>query len=361
MYLRIRSRNRTAHQFLERKISLPCRGVYRCGSTTPLNQIFSLEQINSSTPIIEINSIEGVKFSSDKILMKQQFDDYGVKTAKWYVPGADMSGDIHTPTAPFIIKRKNSSGGDRIYYAENDEQLVQTLREFGSDVTNYIVEHYYTFSREYRLHVDKFGCFCAHRKMLRNDATERWHRHHSNCVWIREDNEMFNKPNNWDDIVNAAQLARRSCHLDICSVDIKVSLTGDYIVLETNSASALGEETAAKYIEELKKIAESKLNGEVEDFSNGGSVQLTPEEQQAVSTVQSQANETPDVVTAEERIAECERVSPRQCPEFQLGMNWGICRQSNLLCKFINLNEPITFAEIEDDDEDDDDEEEDFD
>ena len=39
--------------------------------------------------------------------------------------------------------------------------------------------------------------------MLKSDAPEevRWYRNDAHCVWIMEDNESFDKPVNWDSIV----------------------------------------------------------------------------------------------------------------------------------------------------------------
>ena len=82
------------------------------------------------------------------------------------------------------------------------------------------MKKYYTYTREYRLHITKDGCFYACRKMLKRDAEED--RHDSNCVWIVEDNPEFNKPDNWNDIVSDCVKAMQSVGLDICAIDIKM-------------------------------------------------------------------------------------------------------------------------------------------
>ena len=51
--------------------------------------------------------------------------------------------------------------------------------------------------------------------MMKNDATESWYRHHTNIVWIKEENEHFNEANNWDEIVATYQKAREAIELDI--------------------------------------------------------------------------------------------------------------------------------------------------
>ena len=59
----------------------------------------------------------------------------------------------------------------------------------GKNLNNYIFEKYYTYSREYRLHVTNEGCFYTCRKMLKNGTPEnkRFQRHDDNCVWILQD------------------------------------------------------------------------------------------------------------------------------------------------------------------------------
>ena len=130
---------------------------------------------------------------------------------------------------------------------------------------SYIIEKYYNYSKEYRLHVTKDGCFYACRKMLKEDAEERWHRHDMNSVWIMEENPLFDKPSNWDSIVGECVKALNAVGLDIGACDVKVQsekgkrndFTPDFIILEINSAPSLGEVTAQKYIQKLSQIVES--------------------------------------------------------------------------------------------------------
>lgn len=251
MYLKIRSRNYSAN-LLRKQIVTDHPAVYRLGSFTPTSEIFP----NCKHPenIQEINTVEACKTSNDKYFMKLAFDEHNVKTAEWWMFD---NVDEFNENYPLIIKHRHSSKGRGIFYIEDAEEMTRFI-ESHDNLDNYIIERFYTYSREYRLHVDKLGCFLTHRKMLKSDATERWHRHHINTVWIKEDNEMFNKPDNWDDIVAECQKAIAAVGLDIGCVDIKVQNSQHenpkFIVLETNSAPALGEESAIKYINELKKL-----------------------------------------------------------------------------------------------------------
>lgn len=94
--------------------------------------------------------------------------------------------------------------------------------------------------------------------MLRDDAEERWHRHDNNSVWILEENELFDKPSNWDIIVAECVKAMTSVGLDISAIDIKVSKHAEpkFIILETNSAPSLGLITTEKYISKLQEIVD---------------------------------------------------------------------------------------------------------
>lgn len=257
MFLKVRSRNYSAN-LLRNQIEVTKPTVYRLGSFTPTNEVF--KHCKHPELIREINTVEACKTSNDKFLMKLAFAEHDVKTAEW--SGLNNPLFIEEFQGPYIIKHIHSSKGKGIYYIQNAEEMTEFINSHNSNLNNYIIEKYHKYVREYRLHVDKFGCFHANRKMLKNDATERWHRHHINTVWIREDNEMFDKPVNWDEIVAECQKAIAAVGLEIGCVDVKVQSNKqehpDFIILETNSAPALGEESAPKYINELKKIVNNE-------------------------------------------------------------------------------------------------------
>lgn len=393
MFLKIRSRNGSAAA-LRRQIVTTTRGVYRCGSLTPNNEIFTRQELRNG--IIEINTVEASRLSNNKTEMKKRFDQFGVATAAWDTienvirkVGADQTDEIFA--LPWIIKHNHSSRGEGIYFINTIEEF-QTFIQESNHRRNHIVEHYYTYTREYRLHVDKFGCFCANRKMLRNDATERWHRHHSNSVWIREDNELFQRPANWDLIVNEAQKARRALGLDICSVDIKVQGRPDnplFFILETNSGSALGEQTTPLYIQEVQRIVREKCNGINETFpqlddnveraaevttatnvETHPDVVLTDEEKQNVKTVETQGEKTIPKFSAESVTSESTKQQPTDCnKDFEAcshviwtGSKYGWCDLNDKPCPFFYIDTDWITSEHDDDDEDyDDDDDEEYD
>ena len=242
------------------------------GSTTPT------EKITKRKDYIEINSVNACAISGNKILMKERFTHGKIPTAIWFRL-TRRSVEYNKEEKKFfcskvncalnkynalIAKRYNSSGGKGIYLISTpddfhkfftDENFCNSNRK---ELENYIFEKYYTYSREYRIHVTKDGCFLADRKMLLDDATERWHRHENNSVWISENNELFDKPSNWNDIVNSCVNALKSVNLDIAAFDVKVQNSKHkypkWIILESNSAPGLGENSLEAYKETILHI-----------------------------------------------------------------------------------------------------------
>jgi carbamoylphosphate synthase large subunit len=231
--------------------------VVRLGSRTPMSVI--LPRADQSN-VIEINSIAGITNSRDKRLMKECFRRAEVKSANWWHM-SDPDILISVASYPAIIKQRGSHGGEGIFLINTQEELAEWVRTHGN-LSSYIIEEYKNFTKEYRLHVTKDGCFYTCRKMLKADATERWHRHDSNCVWIIEENPLFEKPSNWDSIVAECVKALNAVGLDTGACDVKVqsdkgkksSFIPDFIVMEINSAPSLASITTEKYLEKLSSM-----------------------------------------------------------------------------------------------------------
>lgn len=224
----------------------------------------------SKLKITELNSVEGVKNSSDKLKMKNCFREANSCTADWWTTnnsktfknGKDNSEiDITELSFPIVTKHRFGSRG-------NGNSLINSLEELqnwvkGKDLSKYIFEKYYKYTKEYRLHVNEDGCFYSCRKMLKQDTPdkEKWHRHDSNSVWILEDNPSFNKPSCWDKLVKDCVNTLKSLKLDFCAFDVKTQseTTKDgkkrkeveYIIIESNSAPSFGDITLEKYSEML--------------------------------------------------------------------------------------------------------------
>lgn len=252
-HLIVRSRNTSCKPLKEIVVSRPT--ILRLGSVTPTSKITKCKNP------IEINTAEACKLSGDKILMKSRFKHAKVNTAEYFTINAIYSHRVlHylEKWKTIIVKYKHSSQGNGIWLLQNEEDYYNWINEHCYDnPKHFVFEKYYTYSKEYRLHVTKDGCFCAARKMLKHDAEVRWHRHSNNSVWILEDNPMFDKPHSWNIITEHCVNALKSLKLDICCFDIKVQKNTNenpkFIILESNSAPALGEYTLQKYKEILCK------------------------------------------------------------------------------------------------------------
>lgn len=261
-HLIVRSRNLSCAPL--REIEVPYRVIYRMGSETSTNQIFR-KRIPMGAKILEINSPEACHVSGDKILMKHRFEKGRVRTAKWFTINKGDHNDERIrhylgKWDKIIAKHKHSSKGRGIYLITSYDEFLnfkESIKDNKYKIEDFVFERYYSYTREYRIHVTKDRYFYATRKVLINNAHDRWHRHANNSVFLNEDNPDFNRPANWDEIVEACIHALKALNLDIAAFDVKVAKDGKYIILESNSAPALGELGIEKYTEILNEIIEN--------------------------------------------------------------------------------------------------------
>ncbi len=264
--LNVRSRHPSHSPLKKMGIKLPFRSVVRFGSTWA----------GDGRPRVEINSANAVRTSADKQLMKAAFTQANVKTAMWL-----PTNQVTTPQSrqnwinqvgfPIVAKHIHGSRGTGNYLLKTQAELDAWLP--GKTLTNYIFEKFYDYNREYRLHVTKNGCFYTCRKMLKQDTPEnqRWFRNDSNSVWIVESNPQFDKPSNWNAIVQECIKALTAVGLDVGAIDVRVQSAKtakgtvrpnpEFIILETNSAPSFGEVTLAKYTETIPQLLIQKRNG----------------------------------------------------------------------------------------------------
>ena len=236
---------------------LPFRSVIRLGSTT-----------EAEAERIELNSIQSVKNSANKLLMKQCFMEGSVMTADWTDKVENISIISEDWKSPIVAKHIFGSRGNGNYKLDNQEQLEAWLT--GKDLSKYIFEKFYNYSREYRLHVTKNGCIYTNRKMLKSDTPEekRWFRNDSNSNWWVETNEGFDKPVNWDLVVSESVKALKAVGLDFGAVDLRIQSrldkkgnvreNPDFIVVEINSAPSFGEGTLEVYLQVLPELLKEK-------------------------------------------------------------------------------------------------------
>lgn len=250
-----------SHSPLRTKLpKLPYRSLIRLGSET----------VKNDKPRIEINSVQAVRNSASKLLMKKCFTQAGVKTADWYQGGEDLK-TWATERYPIIAKPIHGSRGNGICLIKTKEELTNWLN--GHNPSHYVIEKYYNFTREYRLHVTKDGCFYTCRKMLKSDIPEnkRHIRNDSTCSWFLETNPQFNKPANWQKIIDECVKALKAVGLDIGAFDVRVQSEKDkkgnnrkecdFIIIESGSAPSFGDQTLEKYLVEIPKLIKDKKNG----------------------------------------------------------------------------------------------------
>lgn len=247
--------------------TLPYRSVIRFGSSTEME-----DTIAKGGNRVEINTVASIKISANKLLMKQKFEEAGVKTAPWF-QGLEDNGV--TLEYPIVAKAHYGSKG-------KGNTLLKTPEEYdnwvvGKNLKNYIFEKFMNYGHEFRLHVTADGCFYTCRKALKKDVPEedKWRRHDDICVWFLEENENFFKPNSWNDIERDCINALKAIGADILSFDVRVQTPTDrdgnprsyqdYILLECNSASSMSNGTdevsvcAQKYIDIIPKVILNKV------------------------------------------------------------------------------------------------------
>lgn len=266
-HLRLLSRHPSAKQ-VRNKVLIPGKKVvYRHGSTTVGNFNY------------EINSVNSIKNSADKLRMKECFDKAGIAQAKWKrlevlldkKNQAAFLAEVKFPDSHLIIKSRFGSRGNGNYLIKTKAELDKFLKEHLSSLSNYIVEKYENYSQEYRIHVSKDGYFYTCRKALKKDTPkeEKFQRHDDNCVWLMETNPEFNKPSNWKAIVADCVKALIAIGADVLAFDVKTTSPKNskekdksvkWIIIESCSAPSFGEVTAAKYIENLPRIVKAKYN-----------------------------------------------------------------------------------------------------
>lgn len=248
MIAQIRTKNSSAAP-LRRSIFVNKRAIVRLGSRTPSRQIYPTQSF------VEVNTVESIENSRDKLRMKECFSRYDVKQAEWLT--LDQAPITRMADFPYVGKQIIGFKGHGMQLIENDDQLRTFLRTHNN---SYFIEKFYNYAREYRIHATSDHSFLSWRKLRRADAEQRWFFNSTNCNWVGEDHELFQRPNNWDELCNAAVMAVRSVGLDIGAVDIRVQSRNnpDYIVCEVNSAPQLGEIGIEHYRREITNIINNK-------------------------------------------------------------------------------------------------------
>lgn len=238
--LRIFSPNKSCAPL--RNLQFNRRVFLRFGSTTPLVSKFKY---------FELNSIEGVRMSSNKIIMKRIFDEQNIHHSNWISSdNPHLIINFFNKYKMLIAKHKRSSQGKDIYYIDTLESLMELLKTV--NIKDFVFEKYCFFPSEYRVHVDKdHGCFYACKKVLKEDAEVEWHKHFNNSTFVRVTEEHV-LPQCWDELIKECQMICKAMNMHILCFDI-LCCDNDFIIVETNSAPALATYGLTYYSNHIQK------------------------------------------------------------------------------------------------------------
>lgn len=244
------------------------RSIVRLGSRTSLKEAFPKSY--GIKRIIEVNTVQAIENSRSKLLMKGCFAVLNIPQSRWFVGslagGIREFGNLITINDlpyPILAKKIYGFKGHGMVKIDNVEEMNIFLSKRLSD---YYFEQYFNGSAEYRIHVSEDGCFMAWRKLRKTDTPDdrRWYFNSEHCNWVGETHELFNKPSNWDLMVETSVAALRAVGLDIGSVDLRCQSpkmkNPSFMIIEINSAPSLGEQGVAKYRDEISIIITKKIN-----------------------------------------------------------------------------------------------------
>lgn len=257
---RVRTKNHTAASLRPRnkKLSLfSFRSVVRLGSVTENESIFTPYQLQKG--IVEVNTTNAVRTSSNKLRMKEAFKTKDVAQAEWWT--VDEFKNLKEIPYPVLAKKIRGSKARGMVKIENKEELDQFYKNHS--LSGYYFEKFYNFSREYRLHMSvASGEFMSWRKLRRSDEDQRWYFNNSNCNWVNPEHELFDKPKNWDKVIENCQKALESVGLDLGACDVRIQSNNKkdpkFIICEINSAPSLGDKGLEIYADEIENILKYK-------------------------------------------------------------------------------------------------------
>jgi len=255
--VRIRTKNPSAIP-LRGQILVPFLSVARLGSLTPLKSVFPNRDLSR---IVECNTTDAIENSRNKLRMKKCFTDYDIPQAIHWDSHLRFPTDTRELPYPIVAKKIYGFKAKGMKLLNSKEELDSFISK--TNLEGYFFEKFYNFGKEYRIHATPEKAFLSWRKLRREDADQKWYFNSSNCNWVSEEHELFQKPSNWKELEQIASLAIQSTGLDIGAVDIRIQSSSSnpkYIVCEVNSAPQLGEVGVVHYIREIKNLLVTKFN-----------------------------------------------------------------------------------------------------
>jgi glutathione synthase/RimK-type ligase-like ATP-grasp enzyme len=234
-----------------------CNGLRRTLDRTPYRVIVRLGSVTERDADLHINTVQAVKNSSSKFIMKTLFENHNVNQALWYK-------DLTNVEFPLVAKKHYGRQGIGMVLIKDEKELEEFVSS--NNIDRYVIEKFYNYSREYRVHISDLGEIMSWRKLRRSNSTERWFFNSHNCNWVSSNHELFNKPDNWEDIIEHCSRALKATGLNLGACDVRVNKKGDFIICEINSAPALGELGIEQYRDHLNKLIQWKIQDASQDL-----------------------------------------------------------------------------------------------
>lgn len=268
----IRTKNFTSAPLRGEIGRFPVRSIVRLGSRTPNAEAFTKAPAGSR--IIEINTVQSVENSRSKLLMKACFRQAGVPQARWFTytnpaaaafteEGLDGRQTISMNNLPYPMLAKRICGFKGIGMVKIDDAATMNMWLANNSTNGYYFEQFLNYAREYRLHCTQEKCFMVWRKLRKADAENRWFFNSSNCNWVGEAHDLFDRPTNFDAIVADCLKAIKEVGLEVGSFDVRIQSNTQrnpaYILVEVNSAPSLGEQGVEIYKAVIKDLITKKL------------------------------------------------------------------------------------------------------
>jgi len=207
-------------------------------------------KFNYTDHYFKINSIQSIKNVFSKIKMKGLLRDNNIKSPDFQL--IDMNNLEKTinqvidnfPESGYIGKPNYSFDDNSSVRLETKNETEEFINKFCK--SNYYLEVFINSTKEYNIHVSELGhCFYSFEKILIDDVEKK--------------NINFDKPDNWLDIIQECQNARKAVGLDICNVDVKIDKDDNFYILNVNVTCLLDDsKIISAYTAEIKKLKELK-------------------------------------------------------------------------------------------------------
>lgn len=194
---------------------------------------------------IQINSVEAIKTSTDKLKMKLIFIQNGIPTSQ--------IGNVNN--FPVVVKGIKRSQGSGVFICKDEKELAAAIKKVEEKNNGFYLEQYFPAMREFRLHVSKWEGVFFEVEKKRNDG------HYGELGVIKYENHynvrQFIRPANWEAIRQSAVAALKAQGLDIAAYDIGLDAQGNYAFYESNTGPELLKNTLEEYRKTLQKYIDS--------------------------------------------------------------------------------------------------------